>query len=533
MTTEQIAESLQLTAKLQELHGENPYKVKALSNAAYKLDKTGIELAGKSLQELEQIEGIGKGIAAKIDELLKTGTTKELQELLTKTPVGVIDMLSIKGLGAKKVAQLWHELGAESLGELLYACYENRLVDLKGFGSKTQESVKKAIEYKIANAGKYHYYAALPIGETILTELRKLHPEVRFEFTGELRRKENIISSIQIICDAKIELNDSLINQFPIQIELIPATTHNFGTFWFQTTGAPAFMAQLEQEKISIGEYSDEAEVFRNLNWSYIEPEMREGIGEILIARKHQLPKLIEVTDLRGNLHNHSKWSDGMNTVQEMATFCQEKGFEYFAICDHSKSAFYANGLSEERVLEQHREVDQLNATLNNFKIFKGIESDILNDGNLDYDPDILKTFDLIVASVHSVLKMDEARATARLIKAIENPYTRILGHPSGRLLLSREGYPLDYKKIIDACAANNVAVELNAHPYRLDIDWRWIPYCMEKDVLISINPDAHEKEGLLDVKWGIISARKGWLTKEHCLNAKSLAEFEQWLQSK
>jgi DNA polymerase (family 10) len=222
-----------------------------------------------------------------------------------------------------------------------------------------------------------------------------------------------------------------------------------------------------------------------------------------------------------------------MNTVQEMATFCQEQGFEYFAICDHSKSAFYANGLSEERVLQQHQEVNQLNAALNNFKIFKGIESDILNDGNLDYDPDILKTFDLIVASVHSVLKMDEARATARLIKAIENPFTRILGHPSGRLLLSREGYPLDYKKIIDACAANNVAIELNAHPYRLDIDWRWIPYCMEKGVLISINPDAHEKEGLLDVKWGIISARKGWLTKEHCLNTKSLAEFEQWLQSK
>jgi len=533
MTTEQIAESLQLTAKLQELYGENPFKVKALSNAAYKLDKTGIELTGKSLQELEQIEGIGKGIAAKIDELLRTGTTIELQELLSKTPVGVIEMLSIKGLGAKKVAQLWHELGAESLGELLYACYENRLVDLKGFGSKTQESIKKAIEYKIANAGKYHYYAALPIGEAIINELGKLHPEARFEFTGELRRKANIISSVQIVCDEKIELNDSFINQFPIQIELIPATANNFGTIWFQTTGAPEFMAQLEQEKISIAECANEAEVFSNLNWSYIEPEMREGIGEILMAREHQLPKLIEVNDLRGNLHNHSKWSDGMNTVQEMATFCREQGFEYFAICDHSKSAFYANGLSEERVLQQHQEVDQLNATLNNFKIFKGIESDILNDGNLDYDPEILKSFDLIVASVHSVLKMDEARATARLIKAIENPFTRILGHPSGRLLLSREGYPLDYKKIIDACASNNVAIELNAHPYRLDIDWRWIPYCMEKGVLISINPDAHEKEGLLDVKWGVISSRKGGLTKEHCLNAKSLAEFEQWLQSK
>lgn len=533
MTTEQIAESLQLTAKLQELHGENPFKVKALSNAAYKLDKTGVELAGKSLQELEQIEGIGKGIAAKIDELLKTGTTNELQELLNKTPVGVIEMLSIKGLGAKKVAQLWQELGAESIGELLYACYENRLLDLKGFGSKTQESVKKAIEYKIANAGKYHYYTALPIGETVLSELRKQYPEVRFEFTGELRRKENIISSVQIICDAKIELADAFVNQFPIQIELITATADNFGTVWFQTTGAPAFMAQLEQEKISLVECSNETDVFRNLKWSYIEPEMREGIGEILLARENRLTQLIEVSDLRGNLHNHSKWSDGMNTVQEMATFCQEQGFEYFAICDHSKSAFYANGLSEERVFQQHQEVDQLNTALNNFKIFKGIESDILNDGNLDYDPDILKTFDLIVASVHSVLKMDEERATARLIKAIENPFTRILGHPSGRLLLSREGYPLDYKKIIDACAANNVAIELNAHPYRLDIDWRWIPYCMEKGVLIAINPDAHEKEGLLDVKWGIISARKGWLTKEHCLNTKSLAEFEQWLQSK
>jgi DNA polymerase (family 10) len=284
-------------------------------------------------------------------------------------------------------------------------------------------------------------------------------------------------------------------------------------------------------EKVSGIKYqvsgSSEEEIYRSGGLQFIEPELREGLNEIDFARENKIPKLIELTDLKGILHNHSTYSDGMNSLKDMAEYCNELGYEYLGICDHSQSAFYAEGLKPERVFEQHLEIDELNKKLFPFKIFKGIESDILNDGSLDYTEDVLKTFDFIVASVHSNLKMNEEKATARLITAIENPYTTILGHPTGRLLLSRPGYPIDHKKVIDACAANGVVIELNAHPYRLDIDWRWIPYCLEKGVVISINPDAHEKHGYHDMYFGTCAARKGMLTKEMCFNALSLNEME------
>jgi DNA polymerase (family X) len=246
----------------------------------------------------------------------------------------------------------------------------------------------------------------------------------------------------------------------------------------------------------------------------------------VSLAEKHAIPKLIELEDLKGILHNHSTYSDGVHTLKEMADYCKELGYQYFGICDHSKTAVYANGLPIEKIIEQQKEIDTLNSTYTNFKILKGIESDILNDGSLDYPEDILKTFDFIVASVHSNLKMPEEKATERLIKAIENQYTTILGHPTGRLLLARKGYPINHKKVIDACAANKVSIELNAHPYRLDIDWRWIPYCLERGVMISINPDAHHREGFKDMYYGVCVARKGMLDAENCLNALSLDEL-------
>jgi DNA polymerase (family 10) len=254
---------------------------------------------------------------------------------------------------------------------------------------------------------------------------------------------------------------------------------------------------------------------------------------ELEKAKAHTLPKLIESADLKGILHNHSTYSDGMNSLEEMAVYCKQLGYEYLGICDHSQTASYAGGLKVEQVLLQQDEIKKLNQQLAPFKIFKGIESDILGNGNLDYEEDILKTFDFIVASVHANLKMDEEKATNRLLKAIENSYTTILGHPTGRLLLGRPGYPIDHKKIIDACAANNVVIELNAHPYRLDIDWRWIPYCLEKGVMISINPDAHQLKGYHDMNYGINVARKGLLTKEQCFNSKSLAEIEVYFNNR
>jgi DNA polymerase (family 10) len=279
--------------------------------------------------------------------------------------------------------------------------------------------------------------------------------------------------------------------------------------------------------------FSSEEEIFNSFGMQFIEPELREGLNEVELAKANKIPKLLELTDLKGILHNHSTYSDGLNTLKDMAVYCKELGYEYLGMCDHSQSAFYANGLKADRVMEQQREIDELNKKLAPFKIFKGIESDILNDGSLDYPEEVLKTFDFIVASVHSNLKMTEEKATARLLKAIENPYTTILGHPTGRLLLSRPGYPIDHKRIIDACAANNVIVELNAHPYRLDIDWRWIQYCIEKGVKISVNPDAHEKGGYHDMHYGVCAARKGMLTKEMCFNAMPLIEMEAYFKKK
>jgi DNA polymerase (family 10) len=242
------------------------------------------------------------------------------------------------------------------------------------------------------------------------------------------------------------------------------------------------------------------------------------------------LPELVKPNDIRAIIHSHSNWSDGVNTIEEMASECIKRGYEYLVISDHSKSAFYANGLNEERLREQHRYIDELNAKLRPFKIFKSIESDILNDGSLDYTDNILSTFDLVIASVHSNLKMTEEKAMTRLLKAIENPYTTILGHPTGRLLLSRNGYPVDHKKIIEACAANHVVIELNAHPRRLDVHWQWIDYAIENGVLLSIDPDAHALDGFDDIQYGVLAAQKGGLTKENNLSSFSLKEFEVWL---
>jgi DNA polymerase (family 10) len=283
-----------------------------------------------------------------------------------------------------------------------------------------------------------------------------------------------------------------------------------------------------------IDQPTSEELIYAKADLAYIMPELREGTTFIEKAERNELPQLITYHDLKGSLHNHSTWSDGVNSVEEMALYCRDElKLEYLGMCDHSKSAFYAKGLSIERVLQQFEEIDHLNKKLDGFHIFKGIESDILNDGSLDYPDEILNKFDFIVASVHSNLKMDESKATARVIKAVENPYTTILGHPTGRLLLSRNGYPIDYKKVIDACVANNVVIEINANPLRLDLDWRWHQYALDKGAWLSINPDAHRVDGFLDMRYGVLAARKGGLTRERCLNALTLTEIKKVFHEK
>ncbi|MBN8703556.1 MAG: DNA polymerase/3'-5' exonuclease PolX [Bacteroidetes bacterium] len=530
MTNSEIADTIKLTAQLMELHNENPFKIKSLNNASFQIDKQPVALENSTKDEIEKLPGIGKSIAAKIDELNRTGQLAELTEILSKTPSGLLEVLRIKGLGPKKVSTLWNDLGIESVGELYYACIENRLITLKGFGTKTQEAVKKSIEYIQANKGKFLYAHAEVIANSVVEELRKKHKKV--ELTGEIRRKNEIINSIDIVVESidTIELPSVSI---PIKINIIPATQNSFHSTLFETTATSAHLEKSEYNKLGTKNFASEEEIYKQLNLQYIEPELREGLNEIELAKTNSIPKLIETTDLKGVLHNHTTYSDGIHTLEEMATHCKQLGYEYLGICDHSQTAVYAGGLKPEAILKQHAEIDILNEKLKPFKIFKGIESDILNDGPLDYPEELLKTFDMVVASVHSSLKMDEERATKRLLKAIENPYTTILGHMSGRLLLSREGYPLDYKKIIDACAANKVVIELNANPHRLDIDWRWINYCLEKNVLISINPDAHEKDGFQDMYYGVCVARKGMVSAQTCLNAMSLNEISSFLKNK
>jgi DNA polymerase (family 10) len=401
------------------------------------------------------------------------------------------------------------------------------LATLKGFGEKTQAAVKANIEFKLMNSGKRHYAAVELIVNDFIEAVRKEYKDAQIEPVGAFRRKCEVLDEIELLCDHNLK-EDLTTLQAQLGLEVIIHTCEpaDFAMQLFELTATQQHLDQCAFKDLAGSQFTSEEEIYETLNLQYIEPELREGLNEVKLAQQNAIPELITLTDLKGILHNHTTYSDGVNTLKEMADACNKLGYEYLGICDHSRSAFYANGLDEDRIIQQHNEIDKLNSSYQNFKILKGIESDILNDGALDYSDEVLGSFDFIVASVHSNLKMTEEKATQRLIKAIENPYTTILGHPTGRLLLARQGYPIDHKKVIDACAANGVHMELNAHPYRLDIDWRWIWYCLEKNVKVSINPDAHQIEGYHDMYYGVCTARKGMLSKEMCLNALGLNDL-------
>lgn len=557
MENKPISRALRLLSQLMELHEENPFKIKSVVNAAFKIDKLPYQLAQIPLTEIDKIDGIGKSIAAKISELLATGTIQELDDILLRTPSGVVEMLGIKGIGPKKIGVIWHDLKIETVGELYYACNENRLIEAKGFGLKTQEVIKKVIEFKMAANGKFLYAHVEAVVNQIFNDLllwlNKVEETALLGVAGEFRRcveiieeglfiigtnnVENLVQQISTFTNLEFEnignntFTSHLENALRIRLILVPKT--DFHLNYFKLTGNENHVNEV-LKLAGNGSFIDENDIYAKAGLDFITPELREGLNEIELASKHKLPTLITDADLKGSLHNHSDWSDGVHTLAEMAMYCKENlNLEYLGICDHSKSAFYAKGLNEERVYAQHLQIDELNLKLAPFKIFKGIESDILNDGSLDYSNEILKTFDFVVASVHSNLRMDKEKATARLIKAIENPYTTILGHPTGRLLLSREGYDIDYKKVIDASAANKVVIEINANPLRLDLDWRWHRYALEKGVLLSINPDAHRKESFHDMRYGVMVGRKGGLTARKCLNTFSLAQLTSYFNSK
>ncbi len=548
-----IADQFSLLSKLMDIHGENSFKTKSYSIAAFTIEKLPKQLADMSQAEIFSVKGIGDATGKKIMTILQTSELPQLKELIEKTPPGVIEMLNIKGLGPKKIATVWKEMEIESIGELLYACNENRLLLYKGFGEKTQNNVRETIEFYFKNQGSYLYAETEIFALAIDKKLKEKFPAQKFELTGEFRRQLEIINILEWA--VTVDANDLKIflggegfsidkedekkiifkNNQNIKLAFHLSKNESFYSILFETSCSDEFLGAWKEKTNwdSANSFSSEENIFSSVKVNFIPPFERETADVIDEAKANILPAVIQPEDIKTIIHSHSNWSDGSNTIEEMAKACIERGFEYFVISDHSKSAFYANGLTEERIKEQHHYIDELNAKLAPFRIFKSIESDILNDGNLDYSDSILSTFDLVITSVHSNLKMSEEKAMTRLLKAIENPHTTILGHMTGRLLLSRPGYPVNHEKIIDACAANNVVIELNAHPRRLDIDWRFIKQALKKNVLISINPDSHSVDGYKDVKYGTLIAQKAGLTKEKNLSSFSLKEFEEFLKTR
>ena len=532
-----------------DIHGENEFKIKSYANAAFTLDKLTQPVAELSSSELFAIRGIGDAIGKKIIQLIENKELSLLTAYIEKTPPGIIELLKIKGLGPKKISTIWKELEIESIGELLYACQENRLINYKGFGAKTQKNIQESLEYFLQHQGSYLYQQVENIVATLKEALQNNFPNDLHEVSGAYKRQMESLEFLEIVTTAdekklthwllekefKILKNDDFIsckdaNNFEIRWWLTTPTSF----YWtdFKLSCAPEFLEKWVENPLFDKNFKFiyPQSLFDQLGIPFIPPAQREDPAIIQQIKTQPLKATIQINDIKGIIHSHSTWSDGVHTIEEMSLAAIEKGYEYLVISDHSKSAFYANGLQVERIRAQHKEIDMLNKKLAPFVIFKSIESDILNDGSLDYPEEVLASFDIVIASIHSNLKMTEEKAMTRLLNAIQNPYTSILGHLTSRLLLSRKGYPVNHTAIIEACASNDVVIELNAHPRRLDMDWRFIPAALKSDVLISINPDAHAVEGFDDCKYGVLVAQKAGLTAAQNLSSFSLAEMIEFV---
>ena len=551
MENDDLIDILELLVKLWDVHAINEFKSKNLSFAIRGIDKYPNSIAKASEEELLQIPGVGKSVVKIIQDFAQNGSSIELEQMIEQTPPGLFQLLKIKGLGPKKVRAIWQELGITELDDLLLACQENRLETLKGFGKAVQENVLTYILFLKQNNKKLRIDKATYLAEILMLELVQHFEKV--EISGVLRRNSEVIDELvfvvqtddlfgaQIVINSMSHWNENVQESSPftwrgfIEGHIIPISVHiadknQFVNLCFQLSAHPDHLAKVNYYSLFQNKsILSEEEIYTSQSLPYIIPSMREGRFEFEWSEKYTNQDLILWSDLKGCVHNHSTYSDGKNTLLEMAEACRNLGLSYFGIADHSQYAAYAGGLKPDRIVLQQEEIDQLNQKWSDFRILKGIEADILPDGTLDYDSDILASFDYVVASVHAGLNMDLEKAMSRLIKAIENPYTTILGHPTGRLLLTRPGYPLNTSKILDACAANKVAIELNASPYRLDIDWRYIYEAMEKGVYVSINPDAHQIEGLKDMEWGIKLAQKGGLVKQFTFNALTADELLQY----
>jgi len=579
MDKDQVAEILNEIGTLLELKGENPFKTRAYANAARTIEGLSEPLA-KIVAEnrLGEIKGIGEALTKKITELVETGKLAYYDELKASVPPGLIEMLEIPGLGPKKIQVLSQKLHVDSVGKLEAACKTGKVAQLDGFGEKTQENLLEGIERRRTYASKHLLSDALRAAEPLLEELRD-HPDViRCSAAGSLRRSKEVIGDIDLLASSKEpaavigffvaqpgiikitaqgETKASVILDGGIQCDLRVVSDREFPFALAYFTGSKEHNIVMRQRAIQRGlrlnEYGlfkskeetrdpkllvpcqDEAEIFAKLELPYVPPELREDHGEFAAGEKNELPRLIEWTDLKGSLHNHSTWSDGHNRLEEIAGYMDELGLAYWAITDHSKSSYQANGLDAKRLREQLVEIEKVNGQLaergSDFRLLTGTEVDVLRD-RLDFDDDLLAELDVVVASLH-VPASSEAENTKRLIRAAENKFVHIIGHMTGRLLLEREPYPVNVQAVIDACAETGTWIELNCNPRRFDLDWRLWPYARSRGVKCVINPDAHRNEHAGFLRLGAEIARKGWLEQTDVVNTLSLKSLRKELRRK
>ena len=575
MDKNQIANLLDQIATLLELkEGSSPFEVRAYQNAARAINALDGDIEQLAREgKLKGVPGLGPTIIKRVEEAIETGHIAFYDELASTTPPVKLEMLRIQGVGPKKINAIYNQLHINSIADLIKAIEENKVAALPGFGKKTQDNILQGIAFLEQHAGRFLYPVAEEEAARIQAVLAAIPEIVRMQVGGSLRRRRETIGDIDMVVSVgdsagdeikrkimevftsqpsvkaitgKGETKSSVVLRNGINMDLrvvddsqFPYTLHHF-------TGSKEHHIPLRRRALSMGmtinDYGlfrgkephlelipckDEADIYAALGMDYIEPEMREDMGEIEAAINHTLPVLVQDSDLRGVLHAHSTWSDGQNTLREMAEACIARGFSYLGITDHSKTAAYAGGLNEEALHRQHEEIDRLNAEYaGRIRILKGTECDILRDGSLDFADEVLATLDFVVASIHSQFNLPPQEQTQRMLRAISNPYVDIIGHPTGRVLLERDGYTLDLEAVIDAAAAHGVCIEINADPSRLDLDWRYLHRARDKGIKIPIDPDAHTIAGLDKMRFGIGIARKGWLRASDVLNTMTTSEL-------
>jgi DNA polymerase (family 10) len=571
MDKKEIIHTLEEVALLLELKGEDKFKTAAYSRAARSLAQTTSNVVAMIQRgEAKKISGVGDAISKKLIELVETGKLAYLDELRSSFPPGLTELFEVQGLGPNKVRALYEELDVKSISELEYACHENRLVALKRFGKKTQDKVLDEIQKLRANS-EYHLLDVVhETASEISARLEKLSGVEKYQFTGSYRRKRETIRDIDCVIKFRSGERDKLFAALQklsgvrkvgeIQNDLVPVVWENGVPVEFivtnkaenpfavlHSTGSKEFYQSLKEYASSRGysltatelkkgkeklQFESEEDIFSELGLQFIPPELRENDNSVMAASKGEIPDLVKPEDILGLFHVHTNWSDGADSLDDMVKAARKLNLKYFGLSDHSKAAFYANGLDEKRLREQSNAVDKLNSEQKDFVVFKGSEVDILTDGRLDFSDAVLKKLDFSVGSIHSKLSMKKEEATKRLITALKNPYLTFLGHMTGRLLLGRGGYEVEMDELVKVAARNKKVIEINANPHRLDMDWRHIRKAKQAGLKFSINPDAHSRDGLADFIYGVFIARKGWLTKDDLVNTMDVDEVAKFLRN-